>query len=496
MGYSFLDLYTAGLPLVANLNVFLLLLVGVILGVVIGAMPGLTSTMGVAVMTPLTYGLPVANAFALLLGVYCGGVYGGSITAVVAKIPGTPSAMMTTLDGYPMGQRGEAGKAIGIATVSSTIGGLFSVVILTFCAPIVAGFALKFSAQEYFAIAIFGLCIIAYISEGSIIRGIISAILGLFVATIGSDPLTGYPRFSFNQFILLEGIEMIPLLIGLFGLSEVLLVCEKNMKNIQVVQKIGRILPTREDMRKIFPTIARAAPIGTIVGAIPAAGGTIAAIIAYGLEKRMSEHPEKFGTGIPEGIAAPEAANNAVTGGAMIPMLTLGVPGDAVTAILIGALLIHGLTPGPNLFNENMPVVSSIFILLAASNIMFMFVGLIGAKLITKAINAPMSLLLPIISIFCVIGTFSIRYAVFDIYVLVVFGLVGYIFGKIGMPTAPMVLGFVLGELVENGLRRGMMLARGDYLTFFTRPISTFFLVASLLLLLSPQIKKLRMLFR
>jgi putative tricarboxylic transport membrane protein len=490
MDYSFLDLYTAGWPLVANWNVLVLLFIGVVTGVLIGALPGLTSTMGVAVMTPLTYGLSVANSFALLMGVYCGGVYGGSITAIVAKIPGTPSAMMTTLDGYPMGQRGEAGKAIGIATVSSTIGGLFSAVILSLCAPAIANLALKFSAQEYFAIAIFGLCIISYISEGSITRGLISAILGLLIATIGSDPLTGYQRFSFNQFILLEGIEMIPLLIGIFGLAEVLTVCEKNLQDIQVIQKIGRILPTWNDMKRIGPAILRAAPLGTLVGAIPAAGGTIAAIIAYGVEKRISKHPEKFGTGTPEGIAAPETANNALTGGALIPMLTLGIPGDAASAILIGALLIHGLTPGPNLFNENMPVVSTIFILLSASNILFMIVGIMGAKLITKVINAPMTLLMPVITMFCVVGAYSIRYVIFDVYVLVTFGLIGYIFGKIGIPTAPLVLGFVLGELVENGLRRGMMLARGNYMTFLTRPISTFFLAASLLLLLAPQIHK------
>lgn len=490
MQYSVLDLYTQGLPSVLDIQVILLLIVGVFVGVFVGAMPGLTSTMGVAVITPITYTLGIEAAFALLLGVYCGGVYGGSITAVIAKIPGTPSAMMTTMDGYPMGQRGEAGKAIGIATISSCIGGIISALLLSVFAPMIAGFALSFSAQEYFAIAVFGLCIIAYISEGNIIKGLIAAVSGLLLATVGVDTITGYSRFVFNNYMLMEGIQMIPLLIGIFGFAEVLSLAMKDIKDVQVIQKIGKIYPTWKELKRLIPVISRSSVMGTVVGAIPAAGGTIASIIAYGTEKRLSKYPEKFGTGIPEGIAAPEAANNATTRGAMIPLLTLGIPGDAATAILIGALLIHGLTPGPNLFSENMPVVSSIFIIMAISNVVFLFVGGIGARVMSKAIGIPMSYLIPIISMFCIVGAYAIRYSVFDIFVLIIFGVFGFLFGQVGIPTAPLVLGFVLGDLVESGLRRGLVLSEGSVYTFISRPISTVFLILSVLMLLAPFIAK------
>ncbi|MGN1376990.1 MAG: tripartite tricarboxylate transporter permease [Dorea sp.] len=488
MQYSVLDLYTQGLSSVLNVQVILLLILGVFIGVFVGAMPGLTATMGIAVITPVTYTLGVESAFALLLGVYCGGVYGGSITAVIAKIPGTPSAMMTTMDGYPMGQRGEAGKAIGIATVSSCIGGFISTLLLSVFAPLIASFALSFSAQEYFAIAVFGLCIIAYISEGNIVKGLIAAVTGLLLATIGVDPITGYSRFVFGNYMLMEGIQMIPLLIGIFGFAEVLSLAMKEFKDVEVVQKIGKVYPTLKELKSLLPTITRSSVIGTIVGAIPAAGGTIASIIAYGVEKRFSKHPEKFGTGIPEGIAAPEAANNATTGGSMIPLLTLGIPGDAATAILIGALLIHGLTPGPNLFSENMPIVSAIFIIMAISNIVFLFVGGIGARVMSRAIGISMSLLIPMISMFCIVGAYAIRYSTFDIFVLILFGVVGFLFGQLGIPTAPLVLGFVLGELVESGLRRGLLLSEGSIVSFISRPISTTFLVLSVLMLLAPVI--------
>lgn len=488
MQYSVLDLYTQGLSSVLNVQVILLLILGVFIGVFVGAMPGLTATMGVAVITPVTYTLGVEASFALLLGVYCGGVYGGSITAVIAKIPGTPSAMMTTLDGYPMGQQGKAGKAIGIATVASCIGGVISALILSVFAPLIASFALRFSAQEYFAIAVFGLCIIAYISEGNIVKGLISAVIGLLLATVGMDSITGYSRFIFGNYMLMEGIQMIPLLIGIFGFAEVLSLSMKIIKDVEVVQQIGKVYPRWKELKPLLPTITRSSIIGTIVGAIPAAGGTISAILAYGVEKRLSKHPEKFGTGIPEGVAAPEAANNATSGGAMIPLLTLGIPGDATTAILIGALLIHGLTPGPNLFRENMPIVSSIFILLALSNIVFLFAGGIGARVMSRAICISMTYLIPIISMFCIVGAYAIRYSTFDIFVLIIFGIIGFLFGQLGLPTAPLVLGFVLGGLVESGLRRGLVLANGDVSSFIARPISTTFLVLSALMLLAPVI--------
>lgn len=481
------QIYTEGWQLLSP-EVFVVLILGTLSGVIFGAMPGLTATLGVAVLTPLTYGMDVASSFALLLGVYCGGVYGGSITAILAKIPGTPSALMTTLDGYPMGQRGEAGRAIGIATVASFIGGLLSAVVLSVGAPMLVSIALNFSGHEYFAIGFFGLTVIAYISTGSMATGFLSGFIGLLIGCVGGDPITGYSRFSFGSYNLLTGIEFFPVLMGIFGFSEVLNVLEKRIKNVEIKKQIGRIIPTKEDLKTVLPTILRASPIGVIIGAIPAAGGTIAGIIAYGLEKRISKNPDEFGTGTIRGIAAPETANNASTGGAMIPMLTLGVPGDAVTAILIGSLMIKGLSPGPMLFSTNMPTVSAIFILMALANVAFLLIGLFGARYIAKVINTPMCIFLPVIAALCLVGTFAVRNNPFDIWIMLFFGFTGYVFGKVGIPAPPLVLGLVLGKIVESGFRRGLVLARGDLTTFFTRPISGFFLFLSLLMLCGPTI--------
>ncbi len=486
MSYSFGDLYVAGLPLVLNLNVIMWLLIGTLAGVFIGALPGLTGTMAVAVITPLTYSMGTINSFALLLGAYCGAIYGGSITAILAKIPGTPSAIMTAMDGYPMGQRGEGGRGIGIATTASFIGGLLSVFVLSVCAPAIASMALKFSAQEYFAIGLFGLAVIAYVSTGAMLKGIISGALGVLVSTIGPDIITGYPRFTFENINLQSGIDTVPVLIGLFGLCEVFIAAEKLLTKVQVQQNIGRIIPTRADMRTIAPTILRCTPIGIFIGAVPAAGGTISSIVAYGMEKKLSKHPERFGTGIIEGIAAPETANNASSGGAMIPMLTLGIPGDAVTAILISALIMKGLLPGPTLFSEHMDIVSSIFLLMAFANLAFLFIGLFGARYIARVINFPMRCLLPVILLLCMVGTYAVRNNPFDIWILIFFGVIGFSFEKLSIPTAPLVLGLVLGNIVEAGFRRSLVLSQGDFLTFVTRPISGSFILLTLLLLLIP----------
>ena len=485
--FAISDIYTQGWALL-NFEAIFFLILGTLAGVLIGAMPGLTAVMGVAVMTPLTYGMGITNSFSLLIGVFCGGVYGGSITAIVANIPGTPSAIMTTLDGYPMCKRGEAGRAIGIATVASFIGGVISAVILSLFAPLVATMALKFSGQEYFAIGFFGLTVIAYISKGSMAKGFLSGFLGLLVGTIGADPISGYERFTFGSLYLLSGIEIVPVLIGLFGFSEILRLLESGFKSVEIAKTIGRIIPGKEDMKKILPTILRSAPIGTIIGAIPAAGGTIAAIVAYGVEKRISRNSEKFGTGAIEGVAAPETANNACIGGAMIPMLTLGVPGDPVTAILIGALMMKGLTPGPTLFSRNMEIVSLLFILLMLANCVFLFYGLLGAKYIAKVINVPMRILAPVIVTLCIVGTFALRNALFDVWTMLFFGCLGYLFSKVELPTPPLALGLVLGKLVESEFRRGLILSRGNVLSFFTRPISGTFLLLSILMLILPTI--------
>ncbi|MFS0862006.1 tripartite tricarboxylate transporter permease [Fredinandcohnia sp. 179-A 10B2 NHS] len=484
------DLYTAGLSNVFVPEVIMMLLIGTLAGVIIGALPGLTATMGVAVMTPLTFGMSAEMSFALLLGVFSGGVYGGSMTAVLANIPGTPSSMMTALDGYPLGQKGEAGKAIGMATIASFIGGLISAVILSIFAPSIARVALNFSAQEYFAVALFGLGIIAFISNGSMIKGLLSGCLGLLIATVGMDPMTGFERFTAGSADLLSGVELLPVLIGIFGLGEILIVAFSSLNGVKTTKQIGKIIPSKEEIKENTPTIFRGSIIGSFIGAIPAAGGTIAGIIAYGFEKRISRNPEKFGTGYLKGVSAPESANNATTGGAMIPMLTLGIPGDAITAILIGALVLHGLQPGPLLFQNNPDIVSMIFILLLLSNFAFLAIGLLGARVVSKVMTTPMGILLPTILILCAVGTYSIRNSFFDLGVLIVFGIVGFLFNKADIPAAPLVLGLILGPLVEQNLRRSLVLSEGDFLTFFTRPISATFLVLTILVLVFPLLTK------
>lgn len=489
MSSAWNELYVLGLPLVFNPSTLIMLLLGSVAGVIFGLLPGLTATMGVAITIPLTFGMTPQHAFALLLGVYCGGMYGGSISAILVKIPGTPASLMTVLDGHPMAQRGEAGKAIGIATVSSFIGGLISVVVLSLCAPLIANFALTFSAPEYCAVALFGLSVIVYISPESMIKGLLSACIGLLLATVGLDPITAYPRFTFGDVNLLGGLELLPVLLGVFGLGQVLSIAEAGKpapSPAKGIYKIGRTVPTIREIRSMLPTIMRGSMIGTFIGAIPAAGGSIASIIAYGTEKRLSRHPEKFGSGIPEGIAASESANNATTGGAMIPMLTLGIPGDAVTAILVGALMIHGLQPGPLLFRDSPEVVSSIFLLMAMTNVAFLVIGLLGAMPLTRVMRVPMGILLPTILALCSVGAFAIRNSVFDLGVLIVFGVVGYVFGKAKIPSAPLVLGFILGPLVERNLRRALALSGGDVSTLWTRSISAFFLILTIVTIAGP----------
>lgn len=483
------DIYTAGIPLVFQADVLLMLLLGVVTGVIIGTLPGLSATMAVAVLTPLTFSLDTTQAFALLLGTYCSAVFGGSISAILVNIPGTPSAVMTSLDGHPMAQRGEAGPAIGLAIVSSLIGGLFSVIVLMVLAPPIAELALEFSAEEYFALAIFGVSMMAYVSGSSLLKGLVSGAIGLLLATIGSDPGTGALRYTFGNVNLITGLDIIPVLIGLFGLTEVFINVSKCGIKKKVEQRISKILPKFSTIRKNIMVLMRSSVLGVIVGAAPAAGGTIAAIMSYGLEKRLSKHPEKFGTGVPEGIIAPESANNASTGGAMIPLLTLGIPGDAVTAILIGALMIHGLQPGPLLFANNPSFVSSIFILMALSNIGFFIVATLGTRPISRLLNVNDSLLYPIIGLLCVVGTYASRGLMFDVWVLLVFGIIGYFMSKAGIPSAPMVLGLILGPIVEKNLTRTLIISNGSILSIFTRPISAVFMIMTIFILFGPVIK-------
>lgn len=485
-----MDLYLSGLQYFANPAMLLASFLGVLVGIIFGALPGLTTTMTIAVFIPFTFGMSPFISFAFLLGLYTGAVYGGSVSAILMNIPGTPSAIATSLDGYPMSQAGRAGEAIGISTVSSTIGGFLSVFVLMFAAPAIASIALEFSAEEYVGITLIGLSIIAIISPGSTVKGLLAGVIGLIIGIVGLDPITGYPRFIMGRAELIEGIDSIPVMIGMYGLSEMLVQISSDKYKATIVQKISSIVPPFKSIKRIFPTVVRSSFIGVIIGALPAAGGSIAALVAYGQEKRLGKRKELLGTGVIEGIAAPEAANNASTGGALIPMLTLGIPGDPMTAVLMGGLIIQGLRPGPLLFQQQMPFVSSIFISLLLSVVFMCILGLLGARLYAKLISFPKKYLIPAILVFGLIGSYAISNSIFDIWVLIISGFVGFIFRKISIPIPPIILGMILGPLFESNFRRSLMLSEGNWATFVQRPISLFFLIVVVFLLSGPTLMK------
>lgn len=489
--YGLGEILSQGLPLVLDPFVIMLALIGSTLGLIVGALPGLSGVMAMAILIPLTYTLTPPQAFALLLPTYTAGAYGGSIGAILLNIPGTGAAIMTALDGHPMAQRGEAGRAIGITCTYSFIGGTVSAVFLAFFAPIIAHWALRLGSHEVAAVAIFGLGVISYISP-SVVLGLISGAFGLLLATMGVDPINGYSRFVFGVPQLAGGLQFVPVMIGLFGLGEILISVDRGLTETRIPKtRISQVVPKLSVLVRTIPTAIRSLLSGLFIGIIPASGPTIASVVSYGLEKRVGKNRDQLGKGSPEGLVAAETANNAATGAAIVPMITLGIPGDAVTAILIGALLLHGLRPGPSLFIEHPDIVSSIFILFFLGNVFFFIIALLGARLFVYALRTPQRLLLPIVTVLCFVGSFSVRNNVFDVIVLIAFGLLGYFMRKVKLPPAPLILGFILGPIVEDNLRRALIISDGSLLGFFTRPISAVLVTLTVLLLVSPLLFKL-----
>lgn len=482
------ELLTAGLQTFGNLYSVFLVVAGSVLGIIFGAIPGLTATMGMAIFLPMTFGMSDINGILFLIGIYVGACYSGSLSAILVNIPGTPSAIATGFDGYAMAKKGEAGRAIGYSTLSSALGGLFGVLILVFAAPILANFALEFSAQEYTGVALLGISIVSYISFGSTVKGLIGGIIGLLLATVGQDVISAYPRFAFGSKNLQAGLEMIPVMVGFFGVTEILTKMERKTEIKVVATKIRNVLPRFSRMARMSPMMAVSSTIGTFVGAVPAAGGAIASMAAYGIQKRFSRRSHQYGTGIAEGVVAAEAANNAAVGGALVPMLSLGIPGDPQTAILIGALMINGLAPGPLLFISRPDLISTIYLGNVLSVITFTLVGLFGARFFANLIRVPGRYLLPAIMIFCIVGAFAIRNTVFDIWVLLACGLAGYLLQKINIMPAPIILGFVLGPILEDNFRRSLIMSDGDWTTFFTRPISLALMLINLFIFVGPHL--------
>lgn len=465
-------------------NAIWLCLLGVIAGIVIGALPGLTATMGVAILVPFTFWLPTLPALMTLLGVYVGAMYGGAIPAVLIRTPGTPAAAATALDGYPLAQQGNAGLAIGISCITGVIGGVFSTLVLMAAAPQVARFALQFGPAEYFALAVFGLSVIASLSERALAKGLLMGALGLLVSTIGMDPITAVPRFTFGATQLLEGLAFIPVLVGVFAFGEVLYQSCLPEPDRSVFGRIARVLPSLGEWKQITPATSLACVTGTFFGALPGVGGDIASFVAYDHARKLSRRPERFGKGALEGLAAAECANNSVTGGALIPMLTLGIPGDAVTAVLLGALLVHGVRPGPELFEKQGTLLAAIFIGLLLANLFVLPVGLAGAKVFAQVVRSPRRWLAPTIVVLSVVGSYAINNSLFDVGVMFVFGLLGWGMRVWGFPLSPFVLGMILGKMTEENLRRALILSGGSWMVFLQRPLAATLIALAVLSIL------------
>lgn len=471
-------------------QVILMTLLGALGGVLLGAVPGMTATMGVALLIPFSFGMDLIPSIGLLLGIYCGGMYGGSISAILIHAPGTPSAAATLLDGYPMCQKGQAGKALSIAMFASFCGGVLGALVMTFLSPLVAQMAMKFTSAEMLMLAFFGLSVIVSISGKSISKGLIAAFFGLLLATVGQDPTYGAKRFVFGFRPLLSGFSFIPTLIGLFAIAEVIAGVERIIngeeKQQKSEEKITNVLPDLKTIGQIWPNIISGGLIGTMIGAIPGAGGDIAVFVSYGFNKSASRHPELWGTGIPNGVAATESANNGCSGGAMIPLLSLGVPGDAVTAVLLGAFIMKGIQPGPMMYVNELPTVYRVFAALMLANLAMLVVGCAGVRFFAKIVSVEKKMLYPIILIVSLLGAFSINKNIFDVGVCVLFGVIGYLMNKYEFPLSPILLALILGPMCEQNFVRFVDVNNGNFWEILNRPIAVgFFLVSVATILFS-----------
>ena len=470
----------------------LMMNIGMVAGTIIGAMPGLNVIFAIAILLPLTFGMVSLAGMYLMLASYCGATYGGSITAILINTPGTPNAAATTFDGYPMAQNGRAGDALKTALVGSTIGGILSCLALIFFAPMIARIAYHIASPEYFALCLFGVCCVIGISEKDIFKGIIMAFLGMSLSTVGISMLDGTSRFTFGSHNLLAGFREATVMLGIFAVSEVLVKLRNVTKDdvTSINAKFNKSTLKVLDILKHWKVIITSSIIGIVIGAIPGTGGAISAMFSYDTARRMSKHPERFGQGELEGVLAPETGNNAVTGATLIPLLTLGIPGDAAVAVLLGALTMQGITPGFSLFTDGSTWVWAIMLGLVLINIFMFLQGQLFIRAFVNVTKVPMLVLLPCIVIATVMGSYAIANTTFDVFVMVVFGLLGYALRRLGFPLPPFVIGLVLGEIAEVNLRRSMMI--GGPTIFLTRPISLVIIIISVLMLCMPFINKLR----
>jgi putative tricarboxylic transport membrane protein len=467
--------------------------IGCFLGTVVGVLPGLGPAATIAMLLPLTYKMDPAGGIIMMAGIYYGAKYGGSTTSILLNIPGESSSVVTCIDGHQMARNGRAGAALGIAAIASFIAGTFGVIALSLVAPPVAAFALSFSSPEYFALMCLGLALVVLLSGPSLLKGLLSMLLGLWLTSIGTDLFTAQSRFIFGQSELLGGIDVMVIAIGVFAIAEVLssIGAGEDSHVLPVPRGIRNLLPNLEELKACRFAFLNGSVVGFLLGCLPGAGATIASFISYGVEKAVSKHPEKFGHGAPEGVAAPEGANNADTGGALVPLLTLGIPGGSSTAIMLSALVLWGVKPGPLMMQESPDVFWGLVCSMYIGNVMLLVLNLPMVPVFAQILRLPAFILFPSILGISMVGAFGASERLFDVGLVAAFGLLGYLMGKLKYPTAPLILGFVLGDNMERALRQSLMMSQGDLMTLVERPISAIMLTIAALILLTPLLGRL-----
>ena len=481
-----MDAFINGFISLGDPQLLLVLLASTLGGVVIGALPGLNATNGAALLLPFTLSMEAIPAIASLVAIYCSATFAGAITAILINTPGTPASATTCLDGYPLAQRGEAGRALGLAVVSSTIGGVLSVICLMIAAPLLARMAYQFTPPEYFALTLFGMSMLASIGEGSPLKNLISGTFGVFLALVGVDMLTSVERFTFGSHDLYDGIGFVPVMIGIFGISELIVQASSLDKRKERVSMKAVQLPTRDDYRQVWKVILRSSGIGTFIGILPAEGATVASMIGYNEAKRWSKTPEQFGKGAIEGIAGSEAANNAATGGAMVPTLALGIPGSATAAVILAGLMVHGIRPGPSMFTEQANFAYTIFWSMMLVNLLFLVVGLTGAKIFARVTLIPTQVLWPCVFMVSIVGAYALDQSMFDVWIVLISGIIGFFMRRYGFSVVPLAIGLILGEMLEQRLGQSMVMLDEKWWLMFTRPLALLFFCLTIAALFGP----------
>ncbi len=483
----FQDLGAGFLLAVSPFNLSLII-VGLVIGFVAGALPGITTLMAIILMLPFTYTMDATSAILLMVACYHSGVFGGTITAILFNIPGDPQNVPSLWDGYPMARKGFAGKALGLAIICAVIGGIFGACVLVFLSPPFAKVALSFSSPEYFSIIFFGLMSVTVLGTSSMRSALISLSIGLLLATVGIDVVYAAERFTFGSPILRDGIDFLPVMIGVYAMGEVLDRFEQRfpVESGTATGKAAAEIPGVREIARLWDVLLRSSIIGTVIGIVPGAGATIAAFIGYGVEKQYSKNRALLGTGVPEGLAAPNAAANAASSGALIPLLTLGIPGSGASALILGAFLLHGIQPGPQIFITSKEMVYTIFAAEFVSNILMLFIGLLSIRFFVKVMQIPESIMAAFILLFCFLGAFAMRTNMSDVWIMAGFGIIGYFMRRVDYPIAPMVLGLILGPLAESTFMTSMIAHHNDWTVFFTRPVAGTMMLLSIVAILLP----------